>query len=138
MNYNLRNDGASVPSWLAVVKELSSDYQVDPNAPKYSGSLSEGMNRLTDEEAATLLKDCRLIGSVVSDNDQEIWLLSQAGEVFRVTGDGSARFYHVEESEYAFYLDDYIPMRTLSRFFQAWGFMHPKSRLLPDMGPMVF
>jgi hypothetical protein len=107
MAYNLRNGGASVPSWLAVVEELSGDFRVDPAAPKYTGSLSEGMNRLTEEEAAALLTDCRLIGSVVSDNDQEIWLLSQAGEVFRVTGDGSSRFYHVEESEYAPYLDAY-------------------------------
>lgn len=107
MAYNLRNDGASVPSWLAVVKELASDFQINPSAPKYDGSVGDGMNRLTEQDAAPLLKDCRLIGLHVESGDQEIWFLSQAGEVFRVTGDGSARFFHVEDSEFALYLDDY-------------------------------
>jgi hypothetical protein len=107
MTYNLRNDGASVPSWLAVVEELRGDFKINPNAPKYGGSRGEGMNRLIEQDAAPLLKDCRLIGSHVETGDQEIWFLSQAGEIYRVTGDGSARFYHVEESEYSLYLDSY-------------------------------
>lgn len=107
MTCKLRNDGASVPSWLAVVKELRGDFQVNQSAPKYSGAVGEGMNRLLEQDASPLLKDCRLIGSHVETGDQEIWLLSQAGEIFRVTGDGSARFYHVEHSEYALYLDSY-------------------------------
>ena len=107
MSYNLKNDGASVPGWLSVVEELTTDFRIDANAKKYSGNVGEGVNRLYEEEAAELLRDCCLISSHVESGDQEIWLLSKAGEIFRVTGDDSARFYHVEPSEYEFFLGTY-------------------------------
>jgi hypothetical protein len=112
--YNLKNDGASVPGWLSVVEELTVDFKIDASADKYSGRVGDGMNRLYEEDAVELLQDCRLIGSHVESGDQEIWLLSRAGEIFRVTGDGAARFYHVEPSEYGLYLETYAGEDELS------------------------
>lgn len=118
MPYNLRNLGATLPSSLMVVEELTADFKIDPSAPKYSGTTGEGMNRLYDEEATKLLDNCRLIGASVSDNDQEIWFLSQAGEVFRATGEGSARFFQVEESEFEDYLESYADDTALEALSQ--------------------
>ncbi len=108
MRYDLGKLGASLPHHMKIVEELDGSFTINPSAPKYTGLRQHGIDKITEADALSLSKDCRLIGAHVETGDQEIWLLTQAGEIIRATGGGEdVRFYIVEPTEAPFYLEAY-------------------------------
>lgn len=108
MKCDLSKYGASLPSAMKVVDELDGSFKIDPAAPKYQGPRGQGIDKISEEDAIRLTRDARLIGAHVESGDQEIWYLTQAGEMIRATGEGEdTRFYVVEPNEAPFYLDAY-------------------------------
>jgi hypothetical protein len=113
--YNLANLGASLPRDMQIVTLLDADFAINPSAPKYEGPREQGVDKISQQEAIRLTENCRLIGAHVESGDQEIWFLTQAGEIVRATGEGTdVKFYVVETSEAPFYLDSYADEEALA------------------------
>jgi hypothetical protein len=113
MLHNLKKFGAALPESLMIVEELDKSFMIDTKAPKFTGERKTGCDPISTELAENLLENSRLIGAHISDNDQEIWFLSQAGEIFRSTGEGTPKFYAVDAEEASLMLDGYADEQAL-------------------------
>lgn len=113
--YDLRQLGATLPRSLMVMEELRPGFTTDDNAPKFQGETPTGCDRIQVEDAEELLAvGGQLIGANVSDEDQEIWFLTKAGEIIRATGEGSAKFYIVDPEEAQDHLETYADEEALT------------------------
>lgn len=126
---DLRHYGASIAAQLRVMEDLDSVFAIDPAAVTYGQPFRTECDRVDESDAISLLRGGRLICASVQDNDQEIWMVSKGGDIFRITGSEDPK-YHIAEPTYAQeFLSGFADDDAISNMRRIGLFKTPASKL---------
>ena len=91
---------ASLPEAMQMVRTLDNEFEINVAAPKHMEATPYCGSEISDFEANRLGADARLIAFDTRGTDQAIWLMTQAGEFIKTTGEGSeTRSYVIAPSD---------------------------------------